>query len=160
MRDASPQFHPAWQSKLVVQIYERTRQRKGHSVAVGAVARYLAEATFWVLKKGEPYREPVAKPPPGRTPGRCAGSKSAASSKQGQAPAQHGSSEIRELTPVSAGGDWAAPAEYYSCPIEGEHRPGILRDRCFRPKVPRCWRGETGLTSSAGGPGSRSTICL
>jgi transposase len=71
--------HPAWQSKYVVQIYERTRQRKGHSVAVGAVARYLAEATFWVLKKGEPYREPVARPP--------AGSKSAASSKQGQAPA-------------------------------------------------------------------------
>jgi transposase len=71
--------HPAWQSKYVVQIYERTRQRKGHSVAVGAVARYLAEATYWVLKKGEPYREPVARPP--------AGSKSAASSKQGQAPA-------------------------------------------------------------------------
>ena len=22
----------------------------------------------------------------------------------------------------------------------------VLRDRCFRPKVPRCWRGETGLT--------------
>jgi len=71
--------HPAWQSKHVVQIYERTRQRKGHSVAVGAVARYLAEATFWVLKKDGPYREPVARPP--------AGSKSAASSKQGQAPA-------------------------------------------------------------------------
>ena len=71
--------HPAWQSKHVVQIYERTRQRKGHSVAVGAVARYLAEAAYWVLKKDEPYREPVARPP--------AGSKSAASSKQGQAPA-------------------------------------------------------------------------
>jgi hypothetical protein len=38
---------------------------------VGAVARYLAEATYWVLKKGEPYREPV-------------GRKSAASLKQGQ----------------------------------------------------------------------------
>ena len=71
--------HPAWQSKHVVQIYERTRQRKGHSVAVGAVARYLAEATYWILKKDEPYREPISRQP--------AGSKSAASSKQGQAPA-------------------------------------------------------------------------
>ena len=71
--------HPAWQSKHVVQIYERTRQRKGHSVAVGAVARYLAEATYWILKKDEPYREPLSRQP--------AGSKSEASSKQGQAPA-------------------------------------------------------------------------
>ena len=71
--------HPAWRAKYVCQLYERTRQRKGHSVAVGAVARYLAEATFWVLKKDKPYREPVARQP--------AGSKSAASSKQGQAPA-------------------------------------------------------------------------
>jgi transposase len=71
--------HPAWQSKHVVQIYERTRQRKGHAVAVGAVARYLAEATYWILKKDEPYREPISRQP--------AGSTSAASSKQGQAPA-------------------------------------------------------------------------
>ena len=48
-------------------------------VRLDRIARYLAEATFWVLKKDEPYREPVARPP--------AGSKSAASSKQGQAPA-------------------------------------------------------------------------
>ena len=27
--------------------------RKGHSVAVGAVARHLAEATFWILSKAE-----------------------------------------------------------------------------------------------------------
>jgi hypothetical protein len=33
--------------------------RKGHSVAVGAVARHLAEATFWILNKKEPYREPI-----------------------------------------------------------------------------------------------------
>ena len=26
--------------------------------AIGAVARHLAEATYWVLKKGEEYREP------------------------------------------------------------------------------------------------------
>ena len=71
--------HPAWQSKHVVQIYERTRQRKGHSVAVGAVARYLAEATYWILKKDVPYRELISRQP--------ARSKSEASSKLGQAPA-------------------------------------------------------------------------
>mgnify|MGYP001559787661 CR=1 FL=1 len=63
--------------ETVVRLFERTRQRKGHAVAVGATARYLAEATFWVLKKGEPYREPIPRPP--------AGSKSTASPKQGQA---------------------------------------------------------------------------
>ena len=31
---------------------------KGHQKAVGAVARHLAEATYWILTKGEPYREP------------------------------------------------------------------------------------------------------
>ena len=55
--------HPNWQKKYVVQLYERTRQRKGHAVAVGAIARHLAEASYWVLKKGEPYREPSSKQP-------------------------------------------------------------------------------------------------
>jgi transposase len=50
--------HLNWQDKYVSQLYERVRRRKGHAVAVGAVARYLSEATYWVLKKGEPYREP------------------------------------------------------------------------------------------------------
>ena len=49
---------PSWQNKHVVRLYIRTRQRKGHAVAVGAVARHLAEAAYWVLKKHEPYREP------------------------------------------------------------------------------------------------------
>jgi len=39
--------HPRWQSKHVTLLYERVRLRKGHSVAVRAVARHLAEATFW-----------------------------------------------------------------------------------------------------------------
>jgi transposase len=51
---------PTWRHKHVVQLYERTRQRKGHAVAVGAVARHLAEAAFWMLKKNQPYREPTA----------------------------------------------------------------------------------------------------
>jgi len=78
------QHHPTWSQKYVVALFERTRQRKGHAVAVGTIARYLAEATYWVLKKGEPYQEPASWRPPGRTPGRCAGSKSATSLKQGQ----------------------------------------------------------------------------
>jgi len=58
--------HPNWRRKYVVHLYERTRRRKGHSVAVGAVARYLAEATYWVLKKSEPYREPAHWDPEGK----------------------------------------------------------------------------------------------
>jgi hypothetical protein len=41
--------HPNWRNKYVVHLYERTKRRKGHSVAVGATARYLAEVTYWVL---------------------------------------------------------------------------------------------------------------
>ena len=50
----------------MVHLYERIRRRKGHSVAVGAVARYLAESTYWVLKKSEPYREPPYWTPTGK----------------------------------------------------------------------------------------------
>jgi hypothetical protein len=50
--------HPNWRSRYVVHLFERTRRRKGHAAAVGAIARYLAESTYWVLKKNEPYREP------------------------------------------------------------------------------------------------------
>lgn len=71
------QNHPAWRNKHVVHLFNHTRHRKGHSVAVGAVARYLAETTYWVLKKGEPYREPLPRHP--------AGSKSVALPKQGRA---------------------------------------------------------------------------
>ena len=49
---------PHWQSRHVTRLYERVKLRKGHSVAVGTVARHLAEATFWILHKQEPYREP------------------------------------------------------------------------------------------------------
>jgi transposase len=45
----------------VSRLYLRIRQRKGHQKAVGAVARHVAEATFWTLKKGETYREPQKK---------------------------------------------------------------------------------------------------
>jgi len=39
-------------------LYERIARRRGHQKAIGAVARHLAEATYWMLTKGEPYREP------------------------------------------------------------------------------------------------------
>jgi len=44
----------------VSQLYGRLRIRKGHSKAVGAVARHLAEAAFHVLNRQEAYRDPAA----------------------------------------------------------------------------------------------------
>ncbi len=45
-------------ARHVSQLYERVARRKGHQKAIGAVARHLAEATYWILTKREPYREP------------------------------------------------------------------------------------------------------
>ena len=42
----------------VSQLYFRLCLRKGHSQAVGAVARHLGEAAFHVLTRQEPYRDP------------------------------------------------------------------------------------------------------
>lgn len=42
----------------ISQLYQRIKPRRGHNRAKVAVARHLAEASFWMLKKGEPYREP------------------------------------------------------------------------------------------------------
>jgi hypothetical protein len=50
--------HHTWRAKHVTILYERIRQRKGHSVAVGAVARHLSEAAFWMLRKQEAYKDP------------------------------------------------------------------------------------------------------
>lgn len=41
-------------------LYQRLKSRRGHGKAKVAVARHLAEASFWMLKKAEPYREPVS----------------------------------------------------------------------------------------------------
>jgi transposase len=46
-----------WPYRHVSKIYGRVRHRQGHAKAVGAVARHLAEATYWILTKKEPYRE-------------------------------------------------------------------------------------------------------
>lgn len=55
----------SWPGRHVVQLYQRLRQRRGHPQAVGAVARHLAEASFWVLSRDEDYQDP-ANPQPGR----------------------------------------------------------------------------------------------
>lgn len=55
---------PSWMNRHVVRLYERTARSKGHAIAIGAVARHLAEAAFWVLSKGEAYHEPNSKKPP------------------------------------------------------------------------------------------------
>jgi len=47
-----------WPESHVVQLYRRIKQRRGHAKAVVAVARHLAEATYWMLKRNEPYKEP------------------------------------------------------------------------------------------------------
>ena len=54
-----------WPERHVSQLYFRLRQRKGHSKALGAVARHLAEAAFHVLSRQQAYRDPTAAP--GRT---------------------------------------------------------------------------------------------
>jgi len=47
-----------WSDRHVVRLYWRIKERKGYPKAVVAVARHLAEAAFWVLKRNEPYKEP------------------------------------------------------------------------------------------------------
>ena len=42
----------------IKKLYSRLRERRGQQKAIGAVARHLAGATYWILKKEEPYREP------------------------------------------------------------------------------------------------------
>jgi hypothetical protein len=72
--------HPAWKTTYVCQIYDQVSQRKGHAVAVGAVARPLAEGAFWILKRQQPYRPPALRQ---------------ASPKQVRGRAQHVPNEVR-----------------------------------------------------------------
>jgi transposase len=46
-----------WTLRHVSKLYVRVRAKRGASVAIGAVARHLAESAFWILTKNEPYRE-------------------------------------------------------------------------------------------------------
>jgi len=47
-----------WPHRYAVRLYEQVRSRRGHQTAIGAVARHVAECTYWMLKKKEDYREP------------------------------------------------------------------------------------------------------
>ena len=47
--------HP---QRSISQVYDGVAKRKGHKTAIGAVARHLAEAAYWMLTKEEPYRDP------------------------------------------------------------------------------------------------------
>jgi transposase len=47
----------------ISQLYDRLRARRGHGKAKVAVARHLAEASFWMLTKGEPYRASMTSTP-------------------------------------------------------------------------------------------------
>jgi transposase len=46
-----------WTYRRVSKLYVHIRAKRGASVAIGAVARHLAESTFWILTKNELYRE-------------------------------------------------------------------------------------------------------
>ena len=48
--------HP---QRHVSRLYTRVKSRRGHQKAIGAVGRHLAEATYWMLTKHEPYRDPA-----------------------------------------------------------------------------------------------------
>ena len=48
-----------YSQRHVVQLYERLRASKNHGKAAVAVARHLAEASWWVLTKKQVYREPA-----------------------------------------------------------------------------------------------------
>jgi transposase len=48
------------QYRHISQLYGNVKARRGHGKAIVAVARHLAEAAFWMLKKAESYREPMS----------------------------------------------------------------------------------------------------
>jgi transposase len=44
----------------VLNLYDRVKERKGHGKAAVAVARHLAESSWWILTKRQQYRPPHA----------------------------------------------------------------------------------------------------
>ncbi len=47
-----------WPDRHVSRLYNRLHHRRGHVTAIGALARHLAESTYWILTKKEKYRDP------------------------------------------------------------------------------------------------------
>jgi len=52
-------FHRKHPDAHLSRMYSKLRKEKGHAKAIGAVARQLAEATYWMLTKNEVYKEPA-----------------------------------------------------------------------------------------------------
>jgi transposase len=50
--------HP---DRHAVLLYERVAARRGRAAALGAVARHLAEAGYWMLRRGQCYRDPATR---------------------------------------------------------------------------------------------------
>jgi hypothetical protein len=51
----------AYRDSHIGRLYQRLQPPKGHGRAIVAVARHLAEASFWVLRKQQPYKPPAPK---------------------------------------------------------------------------------------------------
>jgi transposase len=51
--------HKRHPDRHVSKLYTRLRHRRGHPKAIGAVARHLAEAAYYVLKRDRAYRDPA-----------------------------------------------------------------------------------------------------
>jgi hypothetical protein len=52
----------AYRGTHIERLYQRLAPGKGHGRAVVAVARHLAEASYWVLRKRQPYKDPAPRP--------------------------------------------------------------------------------------------------
>jgi transposase len=52
----------AYRDSHVGMLYHRLAPAKGHGRAIVAVARHLAEASYWVLRKRQPYKAPSPRP--------------------------------------------------------------------------------------------------
>jgi len=48
----------AYRGTHIERLYQRLAPGKGHGRAIVAVARHLAEASYLVLRKQQPYRSP------------------------------------------------------------------------------------------------------
>jgi hypothetical protein len=51
--------HPAWMTDYVSRVCDQVCQRRGHAIAIGAMAPHLAQACFWLLKRQQPNRPPA-----------------------------------------------------------------------------------------------------
>jgi transposase len=59
--NAIPMHRHTYADRHVIELYDRLKKNKCHGKAAVAVARHLAEASWWILKKRQPYRPPHAK---------------------------------------------------------------------------------------------------